>query len=285
MILIKENRGLCFQSKFILIIAGYLISAHICYAQSFYSENHITTSFEGEIGKTKRKHIDFDDTLTLGDFKVDFVKNSYIILHNKYHYMPFDYTTSVACFRLMHNTNLRKTPKYGLTEINVLSSESTYLNLLAKRNITLNISYQNNNFMTEVDLIANRYETVYATTQFGVSVFLQYRFSSHWSMGLWGTMYNQNPYFNMAAFPFVEASSFGGWVKYEDRRVGLKLGSRSYYDTFQRQWKWEPIITPSVKIGKKVTLEVPVGSMVQKSMEKILKKGKYNGGIIMPNFN
>ena len=67
-------------------------------------------------------------------------------------------------------------------------------------------------------------------------------------------------------------------------RWGIKLGTRRYYDAFQHQWKMEPIVTPSVKLGKKIVLELPVGPLVQKSVEKLLKVNRSNGPIIMPEF-
>ena len=65
--------------------------------------------------------------------------------------------------------------------------------------------------------------------------------------------------------------------------MGVKLGARRYYDTFQKQWKMEPIITPSIKIGEKINFELPVGPLVQKSMEKLFKRQKNNSPMIMPN--
>ncbi len=164
-------------------------------------------------------------------------------------------------------------------------NDAVYLNLMYRNTAIFGFYLQSQNINFEINLIANRYETLNPTMQFGVSNSLQYRLSPHWSIGIWGTIYNSNPYFYMATFPFVDTSSYGGWVKYEDNRIGIKLGSRNYYDSFQRQWKWEPIITPSVKIGKKIILEVPVGPMVQKSMERILKKNRNNGPVIIPVFN
>ena len=71
--------------------------------------------------------------------------------------------------------------------------------------------------------------------------------------------------------------------KYEGEKMGVKLGARRYYDAFQKQWKMEPILTPPMKIGKKMYFELPVGPLVQRSMEKLLKRQTNNSPVITPN--
>ena len=164
------------------------------------------------------------------------------------------------------------------------SSEDLYPHLLNRRSAAFALEYQNNGFYMNAGIVANRYETRTVTAQFGINGLMEYRFSPHWSMAVFGAFYNRNPYFSMAAFPFVETSEYGGWVRYEGDHFGVKLGTRRYYDTFQRQWRMEPIVTPSVRLGKKFVLELPVGPLVQKSMEKLLKKDRRNGPTIMPDF-
>ncbi len=175
---------------------------------------------------------------------------------------------------------------FGIRDLglSVSSSEDLYPHLLNRRSAAFALEYQNNGFYMNAGIVANRYETRTVTAQFGINGLMEYRFSPHWSMAVFGAFYNRNPYFSMAAFPFVETSEYGGWVRYEGDRFGVKLGTRRYYDTFQRQWRMEPIVTPSVRLGKKFVLELPVGPLVQKSMEKLLKKDRLNGPTIMPDF-
>lgn len=164
------------------------------------------------------------------------------------------------------------------------TSERTYINMLGVRSAALTLGWQSGGLSVEARLIANRYAEMGVTNQFGVSGQLEYRLSPHWSVGAWGAYYGNNPYFSMAAFPFVETSSYGGWVKYSDGRFGLKLGAQRYYDPFQRQWKTDPIVTPSFKIGRKFVMELPVGPLVRESLETLFKKGSNNGPTIMPSF-
>lgn len=169
--------------------------------------------------------------------------------------------------------------------LHAFSSENTYINLLGSRSTAIMLDYQKGNFSIKAGGIANRYATAGGvTTQLGINGFLEYDLSPQWSVAVFGTIYNSNPYFSMAAFPFVGTSSYGGYIKYEGEKVGMKVGARRYYDAFQRQWKMEPIITPSIKVGKKMRIELPVGPLVQKSMEKLLKRPTNDGPMITPGF-
>lgn len=165
-----------------------------------------------------------------------------------------------------------KLPAFRHWAITGFSDESVYRTLLARRTAALALIYRSGSLHFGTRLSDTRYETANATTQLGISGFVEYDFSPNWSVYVWGTFYDRNPYFSMAAFPFVETSSYGGWVEYDGKKTGIKLGVQRYYDSFQRQWKMEPIITPRIKIGKKIILELPVGPLVQKSAEGLLRK-------------
>ncbi len=201
--------------------------------------------------------------------------------------MPFSETESYTKPDLTDSYRLSGNNLLGVKNLGLYatSSEDTYLNLLKSRSAAFMLDYQKGNFRIKTGLVANQYATLGTTTQFGVNGVLEYKLSQHWSLVAFGTLYNRNPYFSMAAFPFVETSSYGGLIKYEGGKMGMKLGARRYYDAFQRRWKTEPIITPSIKVGKKMTFELPVGPLVQKSLEKLLRKETNNGPIIMPSFD
>lgn len=197
------------------------------------------------------------------------------ILETEFYYKN-DFTNS-------HNSSENELWEVGNLGLSAVSSEDTYINLLKSRSAAFMLNYRNGNFSIKAGLVANQYATLGTTTQLGINGILEYKISPHWSLAAFGTIYNSNPYFSMATFPFVATSSYGGWIKYEGGKMGVKLGARRYYDAFQRQWKTEPIVTPSVKIGKKMVFELPVGPLVQEAMEKLLRKGTPNGPIIMPN--
>lgn len=185
------------------------------------------------------------------------------------------------------------------------SKESVYLNLIDSRSATAGFYLKYYKLRFDVLLTANKYlgannnptannfltannnltAGTYAptiTNQFGLSGILQYDFSPNWSAAVWGSYYNVNPYYSMAALPFIQTSSYGGFLQYKGDKAGIKLGAQSYYDAFLRQWRTEPIVTPSINISKKVKLEFPVGSLIQQSLERAILQSRGNGPIIPP---
>lgn len=184
------------------------------------------------------------------------------------------------------NTNLlldRKAFESGRFGIYAFSHEDVYLNLLDSKTAALVFDVQKNNLHFQANLLANRYETMTVTNQFGVSGLMEYRLSPTWSIAAFGTLYNRNPYFSMAAFPFVGTSSYGGWVKYEGEKGGIKLGARRFYDPFRRQWETEPIVNPIIKLGKNVRMEMPMGALVKDVLTRMLYKRTSRGPVIFPN--
>ena len=199
--------------------------------------------------------------------------------------MTWDAGTDLTEKPVTYSQQQDKAPETKHFGVYAASSENLYPHLLDSRSAVFGLDYRRNGFHLNAGLVANKYETRTVTTQFGVNGLLEYRLSPHWSMAVFGSLYNSNPYFSMAAYPFVDTSEYGGWVRYEGEKVGIKIGTRRYYDSFQRQWRMEPIVTPSFKFGKNFVLELPVGPLVQKSMEKLLHKDHRGGAIIMPDFD
>ena len=88
-------------------------------------------------------------------------------------------------------------------------------------------------------------------TSFYVGAEASYRFSPSLSLTVFGTYYSRNPYLGMAAFPYVPTNNFGGYVTISpNSNFALSLGARSYYDTFGKRMEIDPIIAPTVKVGK-----------------------------------
>ncbi len=263
-----------------LLVVGCSFMTYECYAQSLdgeFGEIIRRDAFEQKslsLDYNKTQEDKIQESLIQKHFYSSYLKNSFNLLPSQDRHMFFEEKDD--------STNIIS--RNSIVGNYFLLNDAVYYNLMHRRTAIFGIYLQNKNVEFEMNMIANRYETLRSDMQFGVSSFMQYRFSPHWSMGLWGTLYNHHPYFNMAAFPFTETSSWGGWIKYEDEHIGLKLGSRSYYDSFQRRWHWDPIITPSVKIGKKIILDVPVGPLVKKSMERMVNRRKNSGPTIMPDF-
>ena len=271
-------------------IIGYLIFTALffavsnCRAQSFMEKGQKHLPFSEE-NATRFVHPSLNTAtpIMLQEQGMKIIsENEFMSLGNIESYNKQDSTKHLS---LINSYNLFGDGIFGIKNlgIHVISSENTYVNLLKNKSAAIILNYQNDNFCIKTGVIANQYATRGITTQLGINGFLEYKISQHWSLAVYGTIYNCNPYFSMATFPFIETTSYGGWIKYEGEKMGVKLGARRYYDAFQKQWKMEPIITPSIKIGKKMYFELPVGPLVQRSMEKLLKRQTNNSPVITPN--
>lgn len=119
-------------------------------------------------------------------------------------------------------------------------------------------------------------------SQYGVGGSLSMRLDDNWSITAYGQYYSGNPYFFMAAFPYVHTSTYGAYATYTNGWFGMDMGTRRYYDAFGRRWITEPIVTPKFKLGNKVWLELPVGGLVRHGMETIVHPHR-NGPTIMPS--
>lgn len=259
------------------------------YAQSSYPET-------GEIWLQDKDSIhaidhssDVEDPLHLLQFEPSFAHNRAIGIRmpDEARHMEPDLLGRVMMVQspyVSKSANSWGLPFLKHSTFTVSYNESAYKNLMDRQTVVFASDYQWNYLQMGIRFIATRYETTYSTNQFGVSGFLEYNFSPSWSIYAWGTLYNNTPYYSMAAFPFVETSSYGVWVKCEGKKAGIKLGARRFYDTLQRKWKTEPIITPTIHLGRKVVLELPVGPFVQKSIKMALRKRLDSGPAIMHDF-
>lgn len=162
------------------------------------------------------------------------------------------------------------------------SAHSEYVGMMSVQSAALQLSKDYGNLSLDATLYANRYLTYGVSTQYGLSASATYRFSPNVSATVFGSYYSTNPYFSMAAFPYVPTSSYGGFFTFRNDRVALDLGAERRYDPFARRWQTVPIITPSIKISKRVTIELPLGDLTKKTLEHIFNKGHNNGPIIMP---
>lgn len=176
----------------------------------------------------------------------------------------------------------------GASEIN------SYPGLMETGSAGLGLNRSFGNLTVNVGVGANRYRAnmmdnpVLASqgihsmsTQYGVGGALSLRLNNHWSVTAFGQYYNRNPYFFMAAFPYVKTSTYGAYATYRNGIFGMDLGTRRYYDAFGRKWTTEPIITPKFKLASKVWLELPVGGLVREGLENAIHH-HHTGPTIMP---
>lgn len=149
----------------------------------------------------------------------------------------------------------------------------SYIGLMDVQSVSGGVQYSLGAMTVQGALAANRY-LYYGRvfTQYGVSGQLSYCFNPNLALTVFGTYYNTNPFFSMAAFPFVPTTSYGGYMTIGSRSFYVNLGVERRFNAFEHKMETVPIITPAFKISNKVTIELPLGDLTRHIVEEILIK-------------
>lgn len=149
----------------------------------------------------------------------------------------------------------------------------SYIGLMDVQSVSGGVQYSLGAMTVQGALAANRY-LYYGRvfTQYGVSGQLSYCFNPNLALTVFGTYYNTNPFFSMAAFPFVPTTSYGGYMTVGSRSFYVNLGVERRFNAFEHKMETVPIITPAFKISNKVTIELPLGDLTKHLIEEILIK-------------
>ena len=149
----------------------------------------------------------------------------------------------------------------------------SYIGLMDVQSVSGGVQYSLGAMTVQGALAANRY-LYYGRvfTQYGVSGQLSYCFNPNLALTVFGTYYNTNPFFSMAAFPFVPTTSYGGYMTVGNRSFYVNLGVERRFNAFEHKMETVPIITPAFKISNKVTIELPLGDLTKHLIEEILIK-------------
>lgn len=149
----------------------------------------------------------------------------------------------------------------------------SYIGLMDVQSVSGGVQYSLGGMTVQGALAANRY-LYYGRvfTQYGVSGQLSYSFNPNLALTVFGTYYNTNPFFSMAAFPFVPTTSYGGYMTVGNRSFYVNLGVERRFNAFEHKMETVPIITPAFKISNKVTIELPLGDLTRHIVEEILIK-------------
>ena len=149
----------------------------------------------------------------------------------------------------------------------------SYIGLMDVQSVSGGVQYSLGGMTVQGALAANRY--LYqgrVFTQYGVSGQLSYSFNPNLALTVFGTYYNTNPFFSMAAFPFVPTTSYGGYMTVGSRSFYVNLGVERRFNAFEHKMETVPIITPAFKISNKVTIELPLGDLTKHLIEETLIK-------------
>lgn len=149
----------------------------------------------------------------------------------------------------------------------------SYIGLMDVQSVSGGVQYSLGAMTVQGALAANRY-LYYGRvfSQYGVSGQLSYSFNPNLALTVFGTYYNTNPFFSMAAFPFVPTTSYGGYMTVGSRSFYVNLGVERRFNAFEHKMETVPIITPAFKISNKVTIELPLGDLTRHLIEETLIK-------------
>ena len=157
----------------------------------------------------------------------------------------------------------------------------SYIGLMDVQSVSGGVQYSLGDLTVQGMLSANRY--LYygrVTSQYGVSGQIAYSFSPNLSLTVFGTYYNSNPFICMAAFPYVPTTSYGGYMTVGNRRFYMNLGVERRYNPFERKMETVPIISPAFKISNKVTVELPLGDLIEHLVEELVMKNNGHGPMV-----
>lgn len=155
--------------------------------------------------------------------------------------------------------------------------------MLTTQRLDLSTTYEANHLSLTAGVNVNRYLALGVTTQYGVHGAATYSFSPNFSLTAFGEYESLNPWFYMAAFPYVNTSRYGGYLTYRNSRFGAHVGAEKYYDPFIRQWEFRPIVTPFVQVSKKFIIELPLGGLLKEGADRLIHGSRGNGPTILLN--
>jgi hypothetical protein len=189
------------------------------------------------------------------------------------------YAAQEAYYNQLNGIGFRRQGRFQLLEglsVYAGSMLDEHPNLLTTRSMDIGLYGEFGNWDITAFVEANRYMSAWpasyynhVTNQYGIAGSLTYHFNTEWSATMFGAFYDRNPYFLMASFPYVNTSRYGGYLRYDNGKVGMKMGMERYYDSFRRGWQNEPIVTPVWHVSKKFDVELPLGDLVRRGLHNI----------------
>ncbi|MDE6291019.1 MAG: hypothetical protein K2M16_05760, partial [Muribaculaceae bacterium] len=119
-------------------------------------------------------------------------------------------------------------------------------------------------------------------TQYGLSGNLHYKFSTRLSMTAFGTYYFGQPPLLANGMPmppsmigYFGGTSYGGYLSYKfNETFGLDVGAQAVQNFGTEKYRFEPIVTPTLKVGK-VKFGLPVGQILNGIIRSQAEQRKY----------
>lgn len=142
---------------------------------------------------------------------------------------------------------------------------------------TIGISQSFGKFSLYAGAIANKYGYYNGLhTQYGVNGILSYQLAPRLTLTAFGEYYFGQPPYMSNGMPmppamagFYARSNFGGYIDYQiNERFGVEAGAQAVQQLGTNRYEAEPIVTPYVKLGKKVKIGLPVGQILYHILRK-----------------
>lgn len=113
-------------------------------------------------------------------------------------------------------------------------------------------------------------------TQYGINGILSYQLAPTLSLTAFGEYYFGRPPYMANGMPmppamagFYARSAFGGYVDYQiNEHFGVEAGAQAIQQLGTNRYEAEPIVTPYVKVSKKVKIGLPVGQILYHILRK-----------------
>ena len=135
---------------------------------------------------------------------------------------------------------------------------------------SLGVTHQSGRFIFNLGASAAKYGYFLGVnTQYGVSASMSYIITPRLSFTTFGSYYFGRPPVMRGGLPlppsmmgYYNTSTFGGYLDYGiNDRFGLQVGGQGVQQIGTNRYRFEPIVTPYVKVGK-VSIGLPVGQIV-----------------------
>ena len=171
---------------------------------------------------------------------------------------------------------------FGNFSFMAIQERNDFSHMLTSQQLHISTAYYTHHLALTAGININRYFAIGIQTQYGVQGSVSYLFSPHFSMTVFGEYYNTVPWFYMASFPYIATNRYGGYITYRNKNYGTHIGAERYYDPFARQWIFQPIITPFIKVSRRFIVELPLGGLLREGSTYLLQQHRRVGPTIMP---
>ncbi len=249
----------------------------------------ISMTAHGQI-ESKDSVLSKSDIISIPEYQISqhpgiFSSYADVLIHNTNYYLekniyiPYFYNNPVD----LASEDLSITPGQAVPfswnngEVVAKGEIRSFYGLMQIESGTIGINQSLGNLSIYAGVMANKYGFYNGLhTQYGVNGILSYQLAPRLSLTAFGEYYLGQPPYMANGMPmspamagFYARSAFGGYVDYQiNERFGVEAGAQAVQQLGTNRYEAEPIVTPYVKIGKKVKIGLPVGQILYHILRK-----------------